>query len=297
MGRNPHRDTLIEGLQGLFPNTSFYPFDVSTIVVKLPPIGDVFIAVSRTGREVSVSRDSREGIHDGYTLARSPATAQEVAAKIGRYIRNWLEGDAQRQVRCQEIERKVRWLELLRVLSSNPDWRQVAAEIVAEKRAEINQRLAYHLESSARTTAELEEEIRGLVAYEDKFSGKSDPNFGSPLFDMSCVTARHCDTDEVYAVEGGFFRPWGYGKPANLPKPTRPEGYPEPGPWAHFKGGMYNVLGTTQDVNTLEHHVVYQTDGPEGTVWLRPLAQWTEIINRENYHGPRFFKAQQTTTS
>lgn len=292
MDRNQHRDTLIEGLRGLFPNTYFSPFDVNTIAIKLAPIGDVFISVSSTGREVSVSRDSREEIRDGYTLARSPATAQEVAAKLGRYIRNWLEWDAQRQGRCQAIDLKVRWLEVLRVLSSNPDWRQVAAAIVAEKRAEMDQRLAYHLESSARTIAELEEEIRGLTAYEDKFSGKSDPNFGSPLFNIQCLMASHCDTDAVYTVEGGFFRPWGSAQPVNLPKPTRPEGRPEPGPWGHFKGKTYNVLGTTQDASTLEHYVVYQTDAPEGTVWLRPLSQWAEIIDRENYHGPRFFKAQ-----
>jgi hypothetical protein len=34
--------------------------------------------------------------------------------------------------------------------------------------------------------------------------------------------------------------------------------------------------------------VVYRALYGEGGLWVRPAAMWTEIVHKENYHGPRF---------
>ncbi len=34
--------------------------------------------------------------------------------------------------------------------------------------------------------------------------------------------------------------------------------------------------------------VVYQALYGQKDLWVRPAAMWTEIVHREDYHGPRF---------
>ncbi len=61
----------------------------------------------------------------------------------------------------------------------------------------------------------------------------------------------------------------------------------KPGRYRHFKGNAYEVIGTARHSETLEELVVYRAlDG--GGLWVRPAAMWSEIVDRDGYHGPRF---------
>ena len=60
------------------------------------------------------------------------------------------------------------------------------------------------------------------------------------------------------------------------------------GKYRHFKGKEYELIGVASHSETLEPMVVYRALYGEGGLWVRPAAMWTEHIDRENYHGPRF---------
>lgn len=62
----------------------------------------------------------------------------------------------------------------------------------------------------------------------------------------------------------------------------------KPGRYRHFKGNLYEVIGTARHSETLEPMVVYRALYGEGGLWVRPAAMWEEIVEKENYHGPRF---------
>ena len=62
----------------------------------------------------------------------------------------------------------------------------------------------------------------------------------------------------------------------------------KPGKYRHFKGNLYEVIGTARHSETLEPVVVYRALYGEGGLWVRPAAMWNEIVEKENYHGPRF---------
>ena len=62
----------------------------------------------------------------------------------------------------------------------------------------------------------------------------------------------------------------------------------KPGKYRHFKGNLYEVIGTARHSETLEPVVVYRALYEEGGLWVRPAAMWNEIVEKENYHGPRF---------
>ena len=60
------------------------------------------------------------------------------------------------------------------------------------------------------------------------------------------------------------------------------------GKYRHFKGGEYQLLGIAHHSETMELMVVYQAlYGAQG-LWVRPAAMWTENVDRDGYHGPRF---------
>ncbi len=61
-----------------------------------------------------------------------------------------------------------------------------------------------------------------------------------------------------------------------------------PGRYRHFKGNEYRVIGTARHSETLEELVVYQALYGEGGLWVRPASMWSEIVDRNGYHGPRF---------
>ena len=60
------------------------------------------------------------------------------------------------------------------------------------------------------------------------------------------------------------------------------------GKYKHFKGKEYQVIGIASHSETLEPMVVYQTLYGEGGLWVRPAAMWNEIVEKEDYKGPRF---------
>ena len=62
----------------------------------------------------------------------------------------------------------------------------------------------------------------------------------------------------------------------------------KPGKYRHFKGGEYELLGIARHSETLEPMVVYRALYGEGGLWVRPAAMWNEIVEKENYIGPRF---------
>ena len=64
----------------------------------------------------------------------------------------------------------------------------------------------------------------------------------------------------------------------------------QPGIYRHFKGNRYEVIGLATHSETRESMVVYRALYGEHGLWVRPAAMWTEIVDRPEYHGPRFVK-------
>ncbi|MGM9549010.1 MAG: DUF1653 domain-containing protein [Faecousia sp.] len=62
----------------------------------------------------------------------------------------------------------------------------------------------------------------------------------------------------------------------------------KPGLYRHFKGNLYEVIGTAAHSETREPMVVYRALYGEYGLWVRPAAMWNETIDRDSYHGPRF---------
>ena len=62
----------------------------------------------------------------------------------------------------------------------------------------------------------------------------------------------------------------------------------QPGRYRHFKGNEYQVLGIARHSETLEELVVYRALYGAGGLWVRPASMWTETVERDGYHGPRF---------
>ena len=63
----------------------------------------------------------------------------------------------------------------------------------------------------------------------------------------------------------------------------------KPGLYRHFKGNLYRLLYVAKHSETLEPMVVYQALYGEMGVWVRPAAMWNEHIDRDDYHGLRFY--------
>ncbi len=62
----------------------------------------------------------------------------------------------------------------------------------------------------------------------------------------------------------------------------------KPGKYRHFKGNLYEVIGTARHSETLEPMVVYRSLYGEHGLWVRPAAMWNETVTKDGYHGPRF---------
>ena len=60
------------------------------------------------------------------------------------------------------------------------------------------------------------------------------------------------------------------------------------GLYRHFKGNLYEVIGIATHSETREPLVVYRALYGEYGLWVRPAAMWSETVNRDGYHGPRF---------
>lgn len=62
----------------------------------------------------------------------------------------------------------------------------------------------------------------------------------------------------------------------------------QPGLYRHYKGGLYNVMGTARHSETEEWLVVYQPQYGERGLWVRPLDMFTEQVWVEGKSVPRF---------
>ena len=66
----------------------------------------------------------------------------------------------------------------------------------------------------------------------------------------------------------------------------------KPGIYRHFKGNLYELVGIAKHSETLEPMVVYRALYGEGGLWVRPAHMWTELVERDDYNGPRFVKVE-----
>ena len=62
----------------------------------------------------------------------------------------------------------------------------------------------------------------------------------------------------------------------------------KPGKYRHFKGNEYQLIGLARHSESMEPMVVYRALYGDGGLWVRPAAMWNEIVEKDNYHGPRF---------
>ena len=67
----------------------------------------------------------------------------------------------------------------------------------------------------------------------------------------------------------------------------------KPGRYRHFKGNEYELLGVARHSETLEEMVVYRALYGEGGLWVRPIAMWSEEVERPDYSGPRFVPIEE----
>jgi hypothetical protein len=66
----------------------------------------------------------------------------------------------------------------------------------------------------------------------------------------------------------------------------------EPGLYKHYKGNLYEVIGTARHSESLEELVVYKaTYQPEGeNLWVRPAAMFMETVMIDGIEKKRFEK-------
>ncbi|MGS2723606.1 DUF1653 domain-containing protein [Porticoccus sp. GXU_MW_L64] len=62
----------------------------------------------------------------------------------------------------------------------------------------------------------------------------------------------------------------------------------KPGLYRHYKGNDYQVIGVARHSETEEPLVVYRPCYGDRDLWVRPLAMFTEIIERDGETIPRF---------
>lgn len=62
----------------------------------------------------------------------------------------------------------------------------------------------------------------------------------------------------------------------------------QPGRYRHFKGREYIVVGVARHSETEEELVVYRQDYGDRGLWVRPVAMFTELVERNGTRLPRF---------
>jgi hypothetical protein len=63
------------------------------------------------------------------------------------------------------------------------------------------------------------------------------------------------------------------------------------GLYRHYKGGMYEVIGTARHSETLETMTVYRALYGAHGLWVRPAAMFTEQVVIDGMLQPRFQRA------
>ena len=69
---------------------------------------------------------------------------------------------------------------------------------------------------------------------------------------------------------------------------SHPE-FPPLGRYRHFKGGEYLLVDFARHSETQEWMVVYCALYGEGGLWVRPLAMWSEPVERDGQTYPHRF--------
>jgi len=62
----------------------------------------------------------------------------------------------------------------------------------------------------------------------------------------------------------------------------------KPGKYTHFKGNQYEVIGIVIHSETLEEMVLYRPLNGDGTLWVRPMAMWDELVEHNGKLVRRF---------
>ncbi len=60
------------------------------------------------------------------------------------------------------------------------------------------------------------------------------------------------------------------------------------GRYRHYKGNFYEVIGTARHSETEEVMVVYRCLYGDGSLWVRPLAMFREMVEVDGRLVPRF---------
>ncbi len=60
------------------------------------------------------------------------------------------------------------------------------------------------------------------------------------------------------------------------------------GPYLHYKGLRYEVLGVVRHSESLEPLVLYRAEYGERGLWVRPYAMFTEDVVIDGVKQPRF---------
>jgi len=63
-----------------------------------------------------------------------------------------------------------------------------------------------------------------------------------------------------------------------------------PGRYRHYRGGLYEVIGTARHSETLEPMTLYRALYGERGLWVRPAAMFGEEILVEGIRQPRFVR-------
>jgi hypothetical protein len=67
------------------------------------------------------------------------------------------------------------------------------------------------------------------------------------------------------------------------------------GRYRHYKGGIYEVIGTARHSETEETMVVYRALSGSGGLWVRPAAMFAESVEIGGERIPRFELIDGTT--
>ena len=70
-----------------------------------------------------------------------------------------------------------------------------------------------------------------------------------------------------------------------------------PGLYRHYKGNLYEVVGTVRHSETLEPMTLYRALYGERGLWVRPAAMFLEEIAFQGVRQPRFDKVSESSDS
>lgn len=70
----------------------------------------------------------------------------------------------------------------------------------------------------------------------------------------------------------------------------------QPGQYRHYKGNLYQVIGTARHSETDELLVVYRPLYGERGLWVRPQAMFKESVIVDGRSLPRFARCEEDPT-